>query len=122
MHMQDKWWTAGSHSPDLQFASTRGWLEREASMVTTNPIAETGDRIQTELADMHSLSFVNSTFFTTYLVTNSHWSREDPEQERRRSEKDVLCGWVSQFPLVPWYHKIIVVFTTWYIQRALVYL
>jgi len=45
------------------------------------------NRIQTELTDMCSLSFVNSTFFTTYLVTNSHWRREDPEQEWHKSEK-----------------------------------
>jgi len=75
------------------------------------------DRVQTELADTRSLSFVNSSFFTTHLVTNSHWSREDPEQKRRTSKKDVLCSWVSQFPLVPWYSKIIVVFTTWYIKE-----
>jgi len=31
-----------------------------------------GDRIRTELTDNCSLSFVISTLFTTYLVTNSH--------------------------------------------------
>jgi len=33
---------------------------------------EVTESAQTELADMRSLSFVNSTFFTNYLVTYSH--------------------------------------------------
>jgi len=61
------------------------------------------DRIQTELADACGLSFINSTFFPIYLITNSHWSREDPEQDWCTSGKGrASCLDLTVSLLVTW--------------------